>query len=274
MTPSGQRHAIVVICRDPFDVERIREWLSESATVEVVADCLSLSESVGVIQRRNPDLLLIDVQLLRPVVIRNLAYSSLRPRITFLQPMSVESGPEGCERVANTSLADRKLFRRCIEVTAQDAATAPRVSTERVLTLLNGREFRRRRPLLFQAGPSIMPIDHDEVDWLEQDGDRTVLHGSEQRVLELPTNEVLRELRRRREVFVSISDYAAVNISKVRQVSIAENGSGTVVLQGDIRKTVEGPHMPALLRTLMRVFSLARIYSGAATNFNPQSATQ
>src|SRR4051794_17898868 len=99
-----QTEKVVAICRDPLDCDRIREWLAASTVVEVVADCLSIAEAVGAIQRHSPDLLMIDLRLVSAAAVRRLAYSSARAMIVFLNTTGEPCHFDGLHRTATVMM--------------------------------------------------------------------------------------------------------------------------------------------------------------------------
>jgi DNA-binding LytR/AlgR family response regulator len=240
-----------VICRDPLDVERVRDWLSASSVVEVVADCLSLAESIPVIQRHAPQLLLVDLRLLRPATVRRLAYSSARDRIIFLKSESEDRLEDGVDRVASTSLSSRALFVRAIEACAhvQRSLTA-NTSIPRLIDLLTGKAVRSSRSTFFAPGGILAIVDEDNVDWIEAEGECTKLHGHETRIVDVPFASLMKEFRRRRARFVQTSNTDAVNLRRVQELRVEASGSRTVVLSSGMEKAVEPQYVRGLLKAL------------------------
>lgn len=245
-----QKAKLVVICRDPLDCDRIREWLALSGTVEVVADALSVPEAVGAIGRHSPDLLLIDLRLMSQATVRRLAYSSARPLIIFLNSSAEPCAWDGTNRAVTVTLQDQRLFRRQIELTAELRLVAGTLVTNaRLLELLTNRSF-RRKPRVESASNSV--LDPEQISWLEGNSSTTMVYGNQLRVVHLSLAAILDDFRRRRAKFALVSDTIAVNLNRVEAAHVDRGGSGTVVLDGGLRIGIDRARLHAIFRRLQR----------------------
>lgn len=274
-----RREKLIAICRDPLDCDRVREWLAESAVVAVVADCLSLAEAVGAIQRHSPDLLLIDLRLTPPAAVRRLAYSSARSMIIFLNPSGEARHVDGLQRTATVTLADPKLFRRQIELTAELLPEArPLVSISRLLELLTNRNFRRKRQAQDCAAEELAILDPAQVTWLEGDGSQTTLHGGVTRLLRLPVTTILENFRRRGVSFAMVSDSIAINLARAQAVYVEKRGARTVILDTGVTMGIAPDRVRSIIRQLGRRQADERgrtpsaLAPGAAHRTHPQRA--
>jgi DNA-binding LytR/AlgR family response regulator len=244
---------LVAICRDPLDCERTRECLASSAVVDVVADCLSIAEAVGAIQRHSPDVLVLDLRLMSPAAVRRLAYSSARPMIVFLNSSGDPCHMDGLHRTATVTLADGRLFRRQVELTAELLPDRrPLVSTPRLLELLTNRTFRRNRQMRGSLNEALALLDVGEVAWLEGDDTRTALHGGETRIISLSIETVVDDFCKRGASFAMLSSSIAVNLARVQAVHAEKRGARTVVLDGGVTIGVAPDRVRSVIRQLSR----------------------
>src|SRR5579884_2173084 len=230
MRAGRQPSKLLIIGRDPHDCDRVREWLAESASVAVAADCLSIAEAVVPIQRHEPDLLMIDVRLLAPAAIRRLSYSSALPMLLFLNPAAEECRADGCERVPNVTFADRRLFCRQVELAAGLLPPVRPVSIPRLLFLLTNRAIRYRRSTHRPVEHDLRSINPQQVAWMAASPRRTMLHGGETPAIALPLADVVRDFKRRGAHFALVSEGVAVNLERVVGVRVTSRGNRAVVL--------------------------------------------
>lgn len=248
-----EKARLVVICRDPLDCDRIREWLSASATVEVVADALSIPEAVGAIGRHSPDLLLIDLRSVTAGTVRRLAYSSARPMIIFLNSSGDPCDWDGVQRAATVTLQDRKLFCRQIELTAElRLAARPPVSDARLLELLTNRSFRRKPRV---SGLLNNVLDPGQILWLEGNDSGTTVYGNQVRVVQRPMAMILDDFRRLGAKFALVSATIAINLDRTEAMHVERGGDGTVMLADGFRLGVDRERLRSILRKLRRAGS-------------------
>jgi two-component system LytT family response regulator len=257
----------LIVDDEPLARSRLRKLLSAEDGVEIVGECASAEEAIGVIESALPDLVFLDVQMpgmdgfqmlakletpALPAIIFVTAFDDYALRAFevhaldyLLKPYSrarfVDAFRHAREQLERESAAaaDRRLLGLLAELRARESggAAAPAAvhEHERLVVKADGRMF------------FVRPAD---IDWIEASANYVRLHarGESYQLRESMKNM---EERLPRNSFVRIHRSAIVNLDRVRELQPWFHGEYVVILTDGTKLTASRAYA-SRLRGLMR----------------------
>jgi two-component system, LytTR family, response regulator len=245
----------VIADDEPLARERIRTLLGRESDVEVVGECADGSTAIEVIQRQQPDLVFLDVQMPEvggfevleavgaeraPAVIFVTAYDQYAVRAFEVNALDYLLKP-----------FDRERFRKAMA--RGRAELEGEGGRRRLMALLEHLRSDRRveRRLVLKSGGRISFLRAAEVDWIEAAGNYLRLHaGKESHLL----RETMKGIEERLDpgTFVRIHRSVIVNVDRIAVLEAAFHGEYWVVLRDGTRLASSrsyGAGLKALVRT-------------------------
>lgn len=233
-----RKFTTIIADDEPLARERIRSLLADESDMEVVAECADGSQSLKEIQKHQPDLLFLDVQMPRlngfevlealppgpiPVVIFTTAHDEhalrafefsaldylLKPFSEARFKMSLQRARSRLEKDSRPAEADQNVLQR----------TAAHAS--------GGRIFVR-------SAERILFLKPEEISHVEAAGNYVVLHsGKEQHIIRETISAM--EARLGPAGFMRISRSTLVNLTGIREIQPAGSGRYSLLLKNGIR---------------------------------------
>jgi two-component system LytT family response regulator len=228
---------VIIADDEPLARERVRSFLAGETDMEVVAECGNGLETVRAVEKAQPDLLFLDVQM---------------PRLNGFEVLEA-LGPQGTPAVIFTTAHDEHAI-QAFEVNALDYLLKPCTEERFKKALQRARaHLQRRAPgipdanltallaqvrlaapgggrILVKTPERILFLKPEEIDYVEAAGNYVVLHvGKETHILRETTASM--EARLSVSGFMRINRSVVVNLSRVREVQPGATGQYAVLLK-------------------------------------------
>jgi two-component system LytT family response regulator len=240
-----KRISAIIADDEPLARERVRSLLNDEPDVEIVAECADGAQAFKETQKRQPDLLFLDVQMPRlngfellealspgriPVVIFTTAYDEhairafefsaldylLKPFTEARFKTSLQRARAQLEKVEKSSI-DPQLKAGQAHAPAPGPASAPG----------GGRIFVRSSERILFLKPA-------EIDRVEAAGNYVVLHsGKEQHIIRETISAM--EARLAPAGFMRISRSVIVNLACIREIQPVASGRYSLLLKNGTR---------------------------------------
>jgi len=245
----------VIVDDEPPARAVIRTLLAEQAAIEVAGEATNGGHAVDVVRSLRPDLLFLDVQMpdldgfgvlecLGDEVPRGLVFVTAHDvhalRAFEVHALDYVLKPFGRPRFRTVvERAIRRLEADDAVVLRQTLAAVLQGRNATLSALIGGARVDQRWPARIavrQAGRTVM-VAVDDLDWIEADRDYARLHAGGQAWLIAQRMNALEE-RLEPGRFQRIHRSTIVNLSRIRELSRAEDGGGEVVLDNGVRLRV------------------------------------
>lgn len=222
---------IILIDDEPPAIERLRRLLRTQGDVEIVAECSNGEEAVAAIEKHEPDVILIDIQMpgmdgfdviealdpeRLPAIIFVTAYDQHAVRAFEAKALDYLLKPTTRERLA----ASLERVRARLQGPAETGA---------LREYLDERAASRPKRITIRNGEKITFLPTEQIDWIESAGNYVVLHCGEE-------NHILRETMAGLEQqlapdsFYRLSRSAIVNLRRIKEVEAVSVSEYSVVL--------------------------------------------
>lgn len=226
----------LVVDDHPLAIERLQTLLASQEDIEVVGTARSGPEAVTAVATLAPDLVFLDLQMpdldgfgvveqigadRMPLTVFVTAYDEHALRAFEVHALDYLLKPFGRLRLEQAL----GRARRQLEVERTSALASRLVAMVEDL-----RAPRRSGPrLLVRSGGRVMYVPMDQIDWVEAEGNYSVLHvGSAAYRVRSTITALLEQLAP--SGFVRIHRSTLVNIQRVRELRIAAGGDYDVIL--------------------------------------------
>jgi two-component system LytT family response regulator len=245
MTDGAVAKTRVLIADDePLARERLRMLLASEEWVQIVAECQDGRETVGAIQKLQPDLVFLDVQMpgasgfdviegvgaaRMPPVIFVTAYDRYALRAFDVHALDYLLKP-----------FDRERFQQALGRARQQLERSSNGELERRLLELVQDLRPVAQPLerfVIKSGGRVFFVRADEIDWIEAAGNYVKLHVGVDSHLFRETMNAL-EARLDPDVFFRIHRSHIVNIERVKELQPWFNGEYVVFLRSGAKLTL------------------------------------
>jgi two-component system, LytTR family, response regulator len=228
----------LIVDDEPLARERVRGFLHDEPDVEIVGEGADGAEAVAQIQKLNPDLLFLDVQMpgldgfgvlqhiaaeKLPVVIFTTAFDQHAVRAFdahaldyLLKPFKPARFKEALQR-ARQRLADKQAGRMAhglFEMLAERSVSAPAQLTR----------------IAVKTDDKVLFIAVNDIDSIESAGNYIVIHvGKEEHILRETLTSLEEKLPAKQ--FLRVSRSAIINVERVKELQPAFRGESVVVLK-------------------------------------------
>jgi len=225
----------LIVDDEPLARDRIREMLKDHSEIEVIGEARNGREAIDSVEKHNPDLVFLDVQM--PDldgfdVLQNLNAERL-PLIIF-----VTAYDQHAIRAFNvhavdylTKPFDRKRFAEAVDQAKVFMKGARQPDTAGLLSMLQelkaGGRYRER--FAIKNGEAIFLVRAEDVDAIEAEGNYVRLNlGNASHLLRDTLNNIESQINPR--MFVRIHRRTIVNINRVKELQTWARGEYRVVL--------------------------------------------
>jgi len=241
---------VMIVDDEPLACERIRMLLDGEPELEIVSECRNGNDALRAIEKLNPDLVFLDVQMPEltgfqvldrldparmPVVIFVTAYDRYALKAFEVSALDYLLKP-----------FDRERFRRALG-RARDELDRRKAGSvnEKVLKLLS--ELQRSKEyvdkLIVRAGGRVLFLRADEIDWIEAAGNYVRLHTGKEEHLYRETMTKLEE-QLNPDRFARIHRSTIVNIERIKELQPWFRGDYMILLRDNskliLSKTYRG----------------------------------
>lgn len=225
---------------EPLARERVRSLLQDEPDVEIVAECADGAQALKESQKRQPDLLFLDVQMPRlngfevlealspgpiPVVIFTTAYDEHAIRAFEFSALDYLLKPF-TEARFKISLQKARVMLQKMEKSATDP--------ESKASQIHARAAPGAGRIFVRSSERILFLRPGEIDRVEAAGNYVVLHsGKEQHILRETISAM--EARLASAGFMRISRSVVVNLACIREIQPVSSGRYCLLLKNGTR---------------------------------------
>jgi two-component system LytT family response regulator len=253
-----QKLRVIIVDDEPLAREKIRSLLRRDPEVEVIEECADGEKAVAAIQKNQPDLLFLDVQM--PVMdgftlLQNLDRERL-PSVIFVTAYD-KYALRAFEVYALDYLLkpfDRERFQKALQRAKLQIRKERSTSLNQgILALID--ELRSRSKyldrLVIKNAGRIHFIKTDEIDWIEAEGNYVRLHtGKESHLLREPISSL--EVRLNPRKFLRIHRSTIVSLDRIHELQPWFHGEYRVILKNGTQLMLSRSHRDKLNEALGR----------------------
>jgi two-component system LytT family response regulator len=243
MAPSkerGEKIRAMIVDDEPLARSNLKALLKRDADVEIVGECGTGLEALAEIRKKKPELVFLDVQMPECDgfdVLEQLG-AAVPPALVFVTAYdqyalrAFESGAlDYLLKPFNNARFDRTLER------AKERISSGKTGTQKI-----------ERLAIKNAG-QVLFLKISEIDWIEAADYYVCLHvRAKTHLLRRSMTDVTEELQG--AAFCRIHRSAIVNLERVKQLEISEDGGTDVVLEGGTRLPISRRYRKELLTRL------------------------
>ncbi len=251
-----ERIRAIIVDDEPLARERIRTLLALESDFEVLAECENGNEAVDAIEKFEPDLVFLDVQMPAvdgfdvlaaldqdrlPSVVFVTAFDQYAVKAFEVHALDYLLKPFGSARFAEALDRARKMV---------EQARAGVVRTELAQLIRDTRnEQRAGNKLLIKTEGKIVFVPADRIVWIEAAGNYVRIHTRDDLFL---MRETMAGMERRLplEKFVRIHRSTMVNFDDIKELLPTFNNEFMVVLRGGEKLKLSRKYRPDLERRL------------------------
>ena len=234
----------LIVDDEPLGRERIRTLIGDDADIEVVDECSDGKQAVAAIQRTNPDLVFLDVQMPEmdgfgvleaiagdrmPAIIFVTAYDRYAVQAFEVHALDYLLKSFDRDRFQDALLRAKKRI--------QNSPIGP--WNERLAGLLEDLQNRQTHVTRFviRSGGRIVFLRVEEIDWLEAAGNYVSIHvGRDRHLLRGTLQSVLERLDPAQ--FLRIHRSTVVNCNRIKELQPLFHGDYTVRLRDGTELTL------------------------------------
>jgi two-component system LytT family response regulator len=233
---------IIIADDEPLARERVRSFLVGESDVEIIAECGNGSETVKAVQKHQPDLLFLDVQMPRmngfevlqaldklPVVIFTTAHDEHAIKAFEVNALDYLLKPWTEPRFKKALQRGRDELKRKTGSPVADPSLANLIAHLRAGSAPGGGER-----ILVKSADRIVFLKPEEIDHIEAAGNYVILYSGKDRHIVRDTM-VAMESRLNTAGFMRINRSIIVNLSRVREVQPVPGGMFSLVLKNGTR---------------------------------------
>jgi two-component system, LytTR family, response regulator len=237
--------------------ERLRSLLQEEPDLEIVAECGDGNSAIALIQREQPDLVFLDVQMpevdgfgvveelekygMLPLTIFVTAYDRYAMRAFEVHALDYLLKPVNKQRLAEALDHARKQLMHPSEAMFQ----------KRVLAMLGDLDARQQAPnrIVVKADGEIVCLKPNEIDWVESAGNYACLHvGNVTHILRETITALENRLGARQ--FLRVHRSTLVNVDRIKTLKPSLYGDYAILLRDGTKLTLSRGFRESVLKRL------------------------
>lgn len=230
----------VLIADDKFAArEKIKRMLKRETDIEIIGECADGFETVSFIEKHNPDLVFLEIQM--PgldgfEILRKIETGKL-PFVIF-----VAESESFAFKAYEVSALDyllmpfnKERLQRAVQKARQQIENQRNDSLDKLIRtfldrLSDGKDYPDK--IMLKTAKGISFINTNEVDWVEAAGNYVKLHVKESgHLLRETMNNI--EAKLNPDKFLRIHRSSLVNIDRIKELQPLFNGDYIVILQND-----------------------------------------
>jgi two-component system LytT family response regulator len=228
---------VLIADKDESSCRQLQQLLSEETGVHVVGKCLDAVQTVATTQAVEPDLLVLDIDLLDTQSFAALERlrSADRPILIFTSSHDQDAIRAFEARALDYLVkpVDPERLHIAVERTRVEVVkTQDRRLSHRILNLLAGarQEKEPGRRLIVKSGSRVVFVDSDEIDWIEAAGNYVRLKTARESFL---MREAISHMADRLDPrqFVRIHRSTIVNVKRIKELQPCNRGEYMVILK-------------------------------------------
>jgi two-component system, LytTR family, response regulator len=233
-----------IIDDEPIACRRIQRLLKDDPEIEIVQICNDGEEAVDAIQKLNPDLIFLDVQMPGMdgfEVLTSLNPGSM-PHVIFVTAFD-RYAIKAFEFHALDYLLkpfDRKRFEQAVQRSkAQIQQSQERSNNSELVALLKEmkNQSQHLERLVVKSQGRVFFLKTDEIDWIDAQGKHVAIHvGKETHLVREAMNNLETELDPKK--FARIHKSTIVNIDRIKQLQPLVHGDFRVILRDSTVLTI------------------------------------
>ena len=229
---------------EPPAREKIKSFLEPEEDVEIIAECSDGPAAVDAIERHEPDLLFLDIEMpgLDGLQVIERVDSDRMPVTVFVTAFD-RYAVKAFEKHAIDYLLkpfDRARFQRTLNQVREQLERSDNKRLNRELqNLLSGLRDRERYAdrLTVKSPRGMRLLRAEEVDWIDAAGNYVRLNADGEAYLMRETMSSI-ESRLDPEMFLRIHRSTIVNIERIREIQPLQHGEHLVILENGQRLTL------------------------------------
>ena len=231
------RYRVLIVDDEPLACERLRAWLREEPSVEIVGECGSGPEAISTLRNTPVDLVFLDMEMPgcdglkvlaqlpandRPAVIFATAHERFAVDAFKVQAIDYLLKPFDQERLSTA-------LRR-----AEDYLSARRAGklVDRIDSLLSDAASPGKRPerLAVKSDGRLIFLKPDDIVWIEAANNHVILHLTEGRLMLRESLSAIEE-RIGSVKFARVNRSALVHLDQIKEIQAVFHGDYEVVLR-------------------------------------------
>jgi two-component system LytT family response regulator len=234
----------LIVDDEPLAREKLRGMLKKHPEVETIGECVNGKEAVAAIQKENPDLLFLDIQMPEmdgfgvlkaipaekiPRVIFVTAYDKYALRAFEVYALDYLLKPFDRERF------DKALQRARLEIQRDRGGD----TNERILALLEEIKHKPKHleRIVIKSNGRIFFLKSEESDWIEAEGNYVRIHtGKESYLIRETITSLESQLNPKR--FLRIHRSTIVNIDRIKELQPWFHGDYRILLKDGTQLTM------------------------------------
>jgi two-component system LytT family response regulator len=236
-TPVAEKITTLIVDDEPLGRERIRTLLADDPEIEVVGESSDGRDAIASIQKLNPDLLFLDVQMpeMNGFEVLEAVAGARMPVVIFVTAYDHYAVKAFQIHALDYLLKsfDRERFGQAVHrAKAEIAKGREHRFDERLVALLEDLQEQRGKPerLVVRSGGRIFFLRVEEIDWIEAADNYVCLHvGRESHLLRGTMASIEERLDARK--FLRIHRSTIVNLDRVRELAPLFHGDYAVRLR-------------------------------------------
>jgi two-component system LytT family response regulator len=228
---------VMIVDDEPLARERIRMLLEGEPELEIVSECGNGTDALRAIEKLNPDLVFLDIQMpeLTGFEVLDRLDPARTPVVIFVTAYDQYAlkAFEVCALDYLLKPFDRERFKRALKRARADLDRRKAGAVnEKVLKLLS--ELQRSKKyvdkLIVRAGGRVLFLRADEIDWMEAAGNYVRLHAGKEEYLYRETMTKLEE-QLNPDRFARVHRSTIVNIERIKELQPWFRGDYMILLR-------------------------------------------
>lgn len=236
--------------------ERLRGFLAGESDIEIIGECGDGAEAIEVLEREQPDLLFLDVQMPEldgfgvleaarparpPVVIFTTAFSQHALKAFEVHALDYLLKPFDRDRLRLALDRARERHRQQQSGALNEKLTALLAEIRPAPTVVDR--------LVVKTSGKVVLVKAADIDWIEAADNYVSLHvGNETHLLRETMNAL--ESRLNPKLFLRISRSTIVNLERIKELQPMFHGDYTVILRNGTRLSLSRSHRDRLQHLL------------------------